>query len=87
MEAGDIDICADYTGTAWMTHLGHEYTPGVDNNEIYDLVKEEDEGNGFIWLDPIWNNNTYVLVSWPEFVQEHNLETLSDLAALYGSGE
>jgi osmoprotectant transport system substrate-binding protein len=87
MEAGDIDICADYTGTAWMTHLGHEYTPGVDNNEIYQMVKEEEEGNGFIWLDPIWNNNTYVLVSWPDFVAENNLQTISDLAALYQAGE
>lgn len=86
MESGDIDICADYTGTAWLTHLGHEYTPGVDNNEIYQMVKEEDAGNGFVWLDPIWNNNTYVLVSWPEFAQEHNLVTISDLAALYNSG-
>jgi len=86
MEAGDIDICADYTGTAWMTHLAHEYTPGVDNNEIYDLVKEEDAGNGFVWLNPIWNNNTYVLVSWPEFAEENSLETISDLAALYNSG-
>lgn len=87
MEAGDIDIAADYTGTGWMTHLGHEYTPGVDNNEIYEMVKDEDAGNGFIWLDPIWNNNTYVLVSWPEFVEEHNLTTLSDLAALYNAGD
>ena len=87
MEAGDIDVCADYTGTAWMTHLGHEYKPGVDNNEIYQMVKAEDEGKGFVWMDPIWNNNTYVLVSWPEFVKENNLETLSDLAALYQSGK
>jgi osmoprotectant transport system substrate-binding protein len=86
MESGDIDICADYTGTAWMTHLAHEYTPGVDNNEIYQMVKEEDAANGFVWLDAIWNNNTYVLVSWPEFVAENNLETISDLAALYNSG-
>ncbi len=86
MEAGDIDICADYTGTAWMTHLGHDYTPGVDNNQIYQKVKEEDAGNGFVWLDAIWNNNTYVLVSWPDFVQENNLQTISDLAALYKSG-
>jgi osmoprotectant transport system substrate-binding protein len=86
MESGDIDICADYTGTAWLTHLSHEYTPGVDNNQIYQMVKEEDAGNGFVWLDAIWNNNTYVLVSWPEFVQEHNLESISDLAALYNSG-
>jgi osmoprotectant transport system substrate-binding protein len=86
MEAGDIDISADYSGTAWMTHLGHEYTPGADNNEIYNKVKQEDAGNGFVWLDAIWNNNTYVLVSWPEFVQQNNLKTISDLAAMYNSG-
>ena len=87
MEAGDIDIAADYTGTGWMSHLSHEYTPGVDNNEVYDMVKDEDAGNGFTWLDPIWNNNPYVLVSWPELVQENNLTTLSDLAALYNADE
>jgi len=86
MEAGDIDICADYTGTAWMVHLGHAYEPGVDNNELYQLVKEEERGKGFIWLDPIWNNNTYVLVSWPDFVEENNVESLSDLAVLYQKG-
>ena len=83
MEAGDIDICAEYTGTAWMTHLAHVYEPGVDNNEIYEMVKDEEEGNGFIWLDPIWNDNTYALVSWPEFTEAHNISTISDLAALY----
>ena len=83
MEAGDIDICAEYTGTAWMVHLGHEYKAGVDNNELYQLVKEEDEANGFIWLDAIWNNNTYAFASWPDFVEENDVESLSDLAALY----
>ena len=83
MEAGDIDICADYTGTAWMVHLGHEYEPGVDNNELYQMVKEEDEDNGFIWLDPMWNNNTYAFACWLEFADENDLTTLSDLAALY----
>ena len=83
MEAGDIDICADYTGTAWMVHLAHKYEPGVDNNELYQLVKEEEKGKGFIWLNPMWNNNTYALASWPEFAEKYNLKTLSDLAALY----
>jgi osmoprotectant transport system substrate-binding protein len=80
MESGDIDICADYTGTSWMVHLGHEYEPGTDNNELYEMVKEEEKGNGFIYLNPIWNNNTYAFASWPESVEEHNLTTLSDLA-------
>ena len=87
MDFGDIDICADYTGTGWMVHLDHEYKPGTDNNEVYRLLKEEDEGNGFIWLDPIWNNNTYALASWPEFVEKHGLKTLSDLAVLYREEE
>jgi len=87
MEAGDIDICADYTGTAWMVHLGQAYEPGVDNNELYELVKEEEEGKGFVWLNPIWNNNTYALASWAEFAEEHDVETLSDLAVLYQEGE
>ena len=82
MEAGDIDICAEYTGTAYMTHFGHAYEP-MGNSELYELVKDEDEGNNIIWLDPIWNNNTYVLVSWPDFTDANNLDTLSDLAALY----
>lgn len=87
MEAGDIDISTEYTGTAWIVHLGHEYEPGVDNNELYELVKEEDKKNGFIWLDPIWNNNTYAFASWPEFVNEHNVASLSDLARLYREKE
>jgi len=87
MEAGDIDICADYTGTAWMTHLAHEYEPGNDNNKLYNMVKQEEAAKGFVWLDPIWNNNTYVLVSWSEFVQENKIASLSDLAALYNKGD
>ena len=87
MEAGDIDICAEYTGTAWMVHLGHEYEPGTDNNELYLLVKEEDVDKGFIWLNPIWNSNTYALASWRDFVEDHGLETLSNLASLYREKE
>lgn len=87
MEADDIDISADYTGTAWMVHLGHAYEPGVDNNELYQMVKEEEKANGFVWLNPMWNNNTYAFASWPEFAQENNLTTLSDLAALYEAGD
>jgi osmoprotectant transport system substrate-binding protein len=83
MEAGDIDICADYTGTAWMVLLTHERQPGRENNEVYRLVKEEEVGNGFIWLNPIWNNNTYALASWREFAEGHGLDTLSDLTSLY----
>ena len=87
MEAGNIDICADYTGTAWMLHLGHTYKQGIANNELYKLVKKAEEGKGFIWLDPIWNNNTYALASWAKFAEAQDVATLSDLAALYRKNE
>ncbi len=83
MESGDIDICADYTGTAWMVYLKKKYNPGTDDNKLYELVKSGEKDNGFIWLDPIWNNNTYALASWPDFAEKHELKTLSDLAGLY----
>jgi osmoprotectant transport system substrate-binding protein len=87
MVAGDIEICADYTGTAWMVHLGREYLPGINNVDLYYLVKEWEKHNDFIWLNPMWNNNTYALASWPEYAEEHNLKTLSDLAAWYNEND
>jgi len=83
MESGDIDICADYTGTAWMVHLKHEYKPGTDNTSLYKLVRSEDRKNNFVWLEPMWNNNTYALTCWPEFARKYSVTTLSDLAGLY----
>jgi osmoprotectant transport system substrate-binding protein len=83
IEAGDLDIIAEYTGTAWLVHFGQEYEAGTDNNELYKSVKEADEANNITWLDPIWNNNTYAFASWSNYTEAHNLTTLSDLAALY----
>ena len=83
LEAGDVDICAEYTGTAYMTHFGHAYEP-TGHNELYAAVADEDaQDNDIVWLDAIWNNNAYVLVCWSDFVDENEVETLSDLAALY----
>jgi osmoprotectant transport system substrate-binding protein len=87
MESGDIDICADYTGTAWMVYLKKEYKPGTDDNKLYEMVKQMDRENNFIWLTPIWNNNTYALASWPEFAKKNGISTLSDLAGLYRDKE
>jgi len=83
MESGDIDICAEYTGTAWMVHLKSKYNSGTNNNKLYSLVKKQEKKNNFIWLNPMWNNNTYALASWADFAKEHNLTSLSDLAAYY----
>lgn len=83
MESGDIDVCADYIGTAWMVYLKREYNPGTTHDCLYRAVKKEDMDNGFVWLSPIWNHNTYAFASWPEFARKHRLKTLSDLAEYY----
>ena len=48
MESGDIDVCADYTGTAWMVHLKQEFEPRTDHNQLYERVKEADAKNQFM---------------------------------------
>jgi osmoprotectant transport system substrate-binding protein len=83
MESGDIDICADYTGTAWMVYLKRKYEPGVSHDALHKAVKKEDMQNGLMWLSPIWNNNTYALASWLEFAGKHRLKSLTDLARYY----
>jgi osmoprotectant transport system substrate-binding protein len=83
MESGDIDICADYTGTAWMIYLKRKYEPGTENNELYRMVKAQEVRNNFIWLSPMWNNNTYAMACWAEFARKYDITMLSDLARLY----
>lgn len=80
LEEGAIDLYMEYTGTGWMTHLGHLFE-GESADELYQKVKEEDAGKGLVWLDAIKCNNTYALAVRREFSEQHNLKTLSDLAS------
>lgn len=56
---GQIDAMWEYTGTGWITYLGHE-DPIPDEEEQYVAVRDEDlEANGLAWLQPAPMNNTY----------------------------
>lgn len=84
METGEIDICAEYTGTAWMVHLAYPYNPVFDHEDLYWMVKVVDEtDHNLIWLDPMWNHNSYAFAVWRDFAEEHDIWTMSDLAQLY----
>lgn len=48
---GDADAQWDYTGTGWITFLGHA-DPIVDPQKQYEAVRDEDKGNGVVWLPP-----------------------------------
>lgn len=66
---GGADLVWDYTGTAWLTYLGHK--EGIpDPAEQYAAVLDEDMGNGLTWLDPADLNNTYAMAVRSDAVEE-----------------
>jgi len=59
MLGGQIQMAWEYTGTAWISYLGHD-TGIPDKKKQYDAVRQEDEQKyGLIWLDPAPMNNSY----------------------------
>ena len=79
IESGDLDIYAEYTGTALINILGLEQMN--DSQAVYDKVKAayESEKN-IIWLEPLGFNNTYTLAMRRSHAEELGIETFSDLA-------
>lgn len=81
LEAGEIDLYWEYTGTALLTHLGHEEAI-TDADECYQVVKDDDENNGIIWLDYAPFDNTYTLMMTEEAGEEYGISKISDLGKL-----
>ncbi|HEU0256346.1 MAG TPA: glycine betaine ABC transporter substrate-binding protein [Microbacteriaceae bacterium] len=60
MLTGGADITFDYTGTAWLTYLGHQ--KGIpDPQKQWQAVHDADLKNGLTWGKPSRENNTYAL--------------------------
>jgi osmoprotectant transport system substrate-binding protein len=56
--SGKADIMFDYTGTAWLTYLGHQ-TGYADQRVQWEKVYQQDLGNGITWGSPAPLDNTY----------------------------
>lgn len=80
LEAGEVDLYWEYTGTAWMVHLGHEESI-TDPQEIFDKVAAEDAAKGLIWLDYAPFDDTYTLMMTKEAGEQYGVKSLSDLGA------
>ncbi|HWU08920.1 MAG TPA: glycine betaine ABC transporter substrate-binding protein [Streptomyces sp.] len=78
---GEADALYDYTGTAWITYLGHA-EPIVDPQEQWKAVRDEDLGHGVTWLPPATLDNTYALAISKKNNARYKLKTLSDVAEL-----
>ncbi len=82
LEAGEIDLYWEYTGTGLMNVMGYdaEELPG-DEEETFQIIHDYDlEENNIKWLDYVPANNTFVLFVTSETQEEYGWEALSDLA-------
>lgn len=81
VESGTADGMYEYTGTAWITYLGHT-EPIPDPREQWAAVRKEDRANGVEWLEPSVLDNTYALVVSEKLQRRYGTKTLSDVAEL-----
>ncbi len=82
LESGKIDMYWEYTGTGWITLLGHE-KPIPEARKQYEAVAREDlEKNGIEWLPPTPANNTFAIAVRSEAVGILGTKSLSSLAVL-----
>ncbi|MFV0466203.1 MAG: glycine betaine ABC transporter substrate-binding protein [Lachnospiraceae bacterium] len=81
LKQGDVDVYAEFTGTAYGAIL--DQTEILSVQETYDYVKEQmEEKDGITWLEPLGWNNTYVLSVRQETVDEYNLTDISSLISV-----
>lgn len=81
MIKGDINFQWEYTGTAWISYLGHD-DPITDEQEQYEAVLKADREKGLEWLPPAPMNNTYGFAIPRAKAEELGISKLSDLAKL-----
>ncbi len=85
LQAGEIDLYAEYTGTAFLVILE---PPGElveeindDANAVYEYVANEFRKQFELeWLEPLGFNNTYALITRKEQANREGWEKISDLA-------
>lgn len=77
--AGQVDMTWEYTGTAWISYLGHNDVI-VDPKEQFDKVRDADKANGVSWvaLSPV--NDKYAIAANADVIKKYGVHTLSQLA-------
>ncbi|MDN5897012.1 MAG: glycine betaine ABC transporter substrate-binding protein [Nocardioides sp.] len=76
---GQIDAMWEYTGTGWVTYLGHD--KGIpDERKQYEAVRDEDlKKNGMVWMEPAPLNNQYAFAVTQKVRKKFGVKTLSDI--------
>lgn len=83
LRSKEIDIYPEFTGTVLTSLLTGVPEFSNDPEEAYNIAKEEIYNqDNLVLLEPMAFQNTYALTVKRDFSDEHNLETISDLAAV-----
>lgn len=85
LEAGQIDLYWEYTGTSLITF--NKIAEKMDAAQTYAKVKELDGEKGLVWLNPSKVNSTYAIAMRASDAKEKGIATISDLAAKINGGE
>lgn len=86
IERGDLDIYAEYTGTALVNILGEEYVPPSSSEFVYEKVKKlYAEKKQIIWMKPLGFSNAYTLAMRADQANALSIQSMSDLAKQSGN--
>jgi osmoprotectant transport system substrate-binding protein len=82
LENGQVDLCFEYTGTAYTVYLKQkDRAIMTDQDKVFDYVKKADAKRELVWLSPLQVDNTYTLIMPEKRAQELKISTISDLGA------
>jgi osmoprotectant transport system substrate-binding protein len=82
LERGQVDLCFEYTGTAYTVYdNGTDREIMTDPEKVFKFVKKADAQRGLVWLPRMDVNSTYTLIMTREKARDLNLGTISELAA------
>jgi len=87
LEADQIDLYWEYTGTGWTTYLGHEAAAApTDEQALYEQVAKEDLAKSQVeWFGLSEVNNTYAIATSSSASEELGVTSLSDYAGVANS--
>lgn len=87
LEAGELDIVVDYTGSGQYYHEGFDPAIWSDPVRGYEQTRELDSTRkNLIWLTPAPANNTEMLALRRDFATANNLRDMRDFAAFVNGG-
>lgn len=88
LEAGEVDLVVDYTGSGQYYGAVAEDSVWSDPDKGYEATRDFDkETNNLWWLEPAPANNTEMLAVLRTFAEANSLVTMEDFAAYVNAGK